>query len=175
MAKPGTNLITAAKTVGADIPYYCYHHRLSIAANCRMCLVESSNSPKLVPGCQTPVSEGMAIQTDSRAGAEASRAVLEFLLLNHPVDCAICDQAGECKLARLLHELRPQALAAGRAEVLRAQAQGARARWWCSTRSAASCARAACASCDEVAKEPQLGRVRRAAPTSTSTSSRASR
>jgi NADH-quinone oxidoreductase subunit G len=98
VAKPGTNLITAAKTVGADIPYYCWHHRLSIAANCRMCLVESSTSPKLVPACQTALQEGMAIHTNTARVAESQRSVMEFLLLNHPVDCAICDQAGECKL-----------------------------------------------------------------------------
>ena len=95
---PGTNMITAAKTVGADIPYYCWHHRLSIAANCRMCLVEASTSPKLVPACQTALQEGMAIRTDTARVAESRRAIMEFLLLNHPVDCAICDQAGECKL-----------------------------------------------------------------------------
>jgi NADH-quinone oxidoreductase subunit G len=98
VAKPGTNLITAAKTVGADIPYYCWHHRLSIAANCRMCLVESSTSPKLVPACQTALQEGMTVRTNTARVAESQRSVMEFLLLNHPVDCAICDQAGECKL-----------------------------------------------------------------------------
>jgi NADH-quinone oxidoreductase subunit G len=98
VAKPGTNLITAAKTVGADIPYYCWHHRLSIAANCRMCLVESSTSPKLVPACQTALQEGMVVRTNTARVAESHRSVMEFLLLNHPVDCAICDQAGECKL-----------------------------------------------------------------------------
>ena len=98
VAKPGENMIDAAKKVGSDIPYYCYHHRLSIAANCRMCLVEVSNSPKLVPACQTPMAEGMVIHTSSPRVQEMQRAVMEFLLLNHPVDCAICDQAGECKL-----------------------------------------------------------------------------
>jgi NADH-quinone oxidoreductase subunit G len=98
VVKPGTNMIEAAKTVGSDIPYYCYHPRLSIAANCRMCLVEVSNSPKLQPACQTALGEGLAIKTTSPKVKEQQRAVLEFLLLNHPVDCSICDQAGECKL-----------------------------------------------------------------------------
>jgi NADH-quinone oxidoreductase subunit G len=98
VAKPGANMVDAVKDVGADIPYYCYHHRLSIAANCRMCLVEVNTSPKLVPACQTPMAEGMVIQTRSNRVKESQRAVMEFLLLNHPVDCAICDQAGECKL-----------------------------------------------------------------------------
>ncbi|MBK7864024.1 MAG: (2Fe-2S)-binding protein [Archangiaceae bacterium] len=98
VAKPGTNMIEAAKQVGVEIPYYCWHPRLSIAANCRMCLVESSTSPKLVPACQTAIAEGMAIKATSAKVQEQQRAVMEFLLLNHPVDCSICDQAGECKL-----------------------------------------------------------------------------
>lgn len=98
VAKPGTNMIEAAKLVGSDIPYYCYHPRLSIAANCRMCLVEVSNAPKLVPACQTPLAEGVAIKTTTAKVKDQQRATMEFLLLNHPVDCAICDQAGECKL-----------------------------------------------------------------------------
>ncbi|HYV48893.1 MAG TPA: 2Fe-2S iron-sulfur cluster-binding protein [Myxococcaceae bacterium] len=98
VVKPGTNMIEAAKTVGSEIPYYCYHPRLTIAANCRMCLVEVSNAPKLVPACQTPLSEGLVVKTATPRVQEQQRAVMEFLLLNHPVDCSICDQAGECKL-----------------------------------------------------------------------------
>jgi NADH-quinone oxidoreductase subunit G len=98
VAKPGTNMVDAVKEVGAEIPYYCYHPRLTIAANCRMCLVEVSTSPKLVPACQTTLAEGMVIHTRNARVQESQRAVMEFLLLNHPVDCAICDQAGECKL-----------------------------------------------------------------------------
>lgn len=100
VAKPGTNMIDAAKTVGVDIPYYCYHPRLTIAANCRMCMVESSAAPpgKLVPACQTAISEGAAIKTTTDKVREQQKMVMEFLLLNHPVDCSICDQAGECKL-----------------------------------------------------------------------------
>ena len=112
VAKPGENMVDAAKKVGSEIPYYCYHPRLSIAANCRMCLVEVSNSPKLVPACQTPLAEGMTIQTRSPRVQESQRAVMEFLLLNHPVDCAICDQAGECKLQDYYqrHDFRPSRL-----------------------------------------------------------------
>ncbi|HVI76401.1 MAG TPA: 2Fe-2S iron-sulfur cluster-binding protein [Anaeromyxobacteraceae bacterium] len=100
VAKPGTNVVEAAKSVGIDVPYYCYHKRLSIAANCRMCLVEMSNAPggKLMPGCQMPVAEGITVKTETQRVKDQQRATLEFLLLNHPVDCAICDQAGECKL-----------------------------------------------------------------------------
>src|SRR5829696_6427134 len=95
-----TAVIEAAKALGIDIPYYCYHKRLSIAANCRMCLVEMSNAPggKLMPACQMPVAEGVAVKTETARVKDQTRATLEFLLLNHPVDCAICDQAGECKL-----------------------------------------------------------------------------
>lgn len=112
VAKPGTNMIEAARMVGSDIPYYCYHPRLSIAANCRMCLVEVSSSPKLQPACQTALAEGVAIKTISPKVREQQRAVLEFLLLNHPVDCAICDQAGECKLQDyyMRHDHRPARL-----------------------------------------------------------------
>ncbi|BDG01848.1 2Fe-2S iron-sulfur cluster-binding protein [Anaeromyxobacter oryzae] len=100
VVKPGTTVIEAAKSVGVEIPYYCYHKRLSIAANCRMCLVEMSNAPmgKLMPGCQMPVAEGITVKTDTPRVKDQQRATLEFLLLNHPVDCSICDQAGECKL-----------------------------------------------------------------------------
>ena len=100
VVKPGTNLVEAAKSIGVEIPYYCYHKRLSVAANCRMCLVEMSNAPmgKLMPGCQMPVAEGITIQTATPRVKDQQRATLEFILLNHPVDCAICDQAGECKL-----------------------------------------------------------------------------
>jgi NADH-quinone oxidoreductase subunit G len=97
-AKPGTNLIEAANAVDVHIPFYCYHKHLSIAANCRMCLVKVSNAPKLVPACQTQVSEGLKVTTDSAEVMDSHRSVQEFLLYNHPVDCAICDQAGECKL-----------------------------------------------------------------------------
>ena len=100
VAKPGTNLIEAAKSLGIEIPFYCYHKRLSVAANCRMCLVEMSNAPmgKLMPACQMPVAEGITVKTDTPRVRDQVRAVMEFLLLSHPVDCAICDQAGECKL-----------------------------------------------------------------------------
>ncbi|HVP68549.1 MAG TPA: 2Fe-2S iron-sulfur cluster-binding protein [Anaeromyxobacteraceae bacterium] len=100
VVKPGTNLIEAARAVGVNVPYYCYHKRLSIAANCRMCLVEMSNAPggKLMPACQMTVAEGISVRTDTAKVKDQQRATLEFLLLNHPVDCPICDQSGECKL-----------------------------------------------------------------------------
>ncbi|HLE43294.1 MAG TPA: 2Fe-2S iron-sulfur cluster-binding protein, partial [Methylomirabilota bacterium] len=114
VVKPGTTVIEAAKSVGIEVPFYCYHKRLSIAANCRMCLVEMSNSPmgKLAPACQAPLAEGVAVRTDTPRVKDQRRATLEFLLLNHPVDCAICDQAGECKLQDyyMVHDAQPSRL-----------------------------------------------------------------
>ena len=98
VTKPGTPIIAAARQVGVKIPHYCYHPRLSLSANCRMCLVETSNAPKLVPACQVNVAEGQVVKTDTPKVREQQRAVLECLLLNHPIDCPTCDQAGECKL-----------------------------------------------------------------------------
>jgi NADH-quinone oxidoreductase subunit G len=93
------NLIEAARRVSVAIPYFCYHPRLSIAGQCRMCLVETSDAPgRLVPGCQVKVKEGLKINTTSPAVKENQRGCMEFHLINHPVDCAICDQSGECKL-----------------------------------------------------------------------------
>ena len=118
IAKPGTNMIEAAKAVGVDIPYYCYHPRLTIAANCRMCMVESSAAPpgKLVPACQTGISEGVVIKTDTEKVRSQQKMVMEFLLLNHPVDCSICDQAGECKLQDyyMRYDFEPSRLEGGK-------------------------------------------------------------
>lgn len=118
VAKPGTNMVDAAKTVGVDIPYFCYHPRLSVAANCRMCMVESSMAPpgKLVPACQTAIAEGMVVKTKTEKVTAQQKMVMEFLLLNHPVDCAICDQAGECKLQDyyMRHDAEPSRLEGGK-------------------------------------------------------------
>ena len=93
------NLIEAARRVGVTIPYFCYHPRLSIAGQCRICLVETSDAPgRLVPGCQVRVKEGLKITTTTPAVKDNQRGSMEFHLINHPVDCAICDQSGECKL-----------------------------------------------------------------------------
>jgi len=107
--EPGTRVIQAADALGIEIPRFCYHPGLSVAANCRMCLVESNKSPKLVPACHEVCQDGMVIKTRSARVLEARRAVLEFILLNHPVDCPICDQAGECELQELYykHDRRP--------------------------------------------------------------------
>jgi len=94
----GTTILQAALTVGREIPHYCYHPGLSIAGNCRMCLVEVEKAPKLVIGCYSPVADGMVVHTDSAKVKEARSAMMEFFLINHPLDCPICDQAGECRL-----------------------------------------------------------------------------
>ena len=94
----GTTVIQAAEELGIFIPRYCYHPALSVAGNCRICLVEVEKIPKLQVACNTPVSEGMVVHTQSDTAEEGRRAVLEFLLANHPLDCPVCDQAGECDL-----------------------------------------------------------------------------
>ena len=94
----GTTVLQAALSRGREIPHYCYHPGLSIAGNCRMCLVEVEKAPKLLIGCQTPVAEGMVVHTRNEKVRQAQASVMEFLLINHPLDCPICDQAGECRL-----------------------------------------------------------------------------
>ena len=94
----GTSVLEAAQLLGVYIPRYCYHPRLSVSGNCRMCLVEVEKAPKLLTACSTEAAEGMVVRTDSEKVKAARRDVLEFLLINHPLDCPICDQAGECGL-----------------------------------------------------------------------------
>ena len=97
----GETIIQAADRIGAYIPRFCYHHKLSIAGNCRMCLVEVEKAPKALPACATPVAEGMKVFTKTAKAMEAQKAVMEFLLINHPLDCPICDQGGQCELQDL--------------------------------------------------------------------------
>jgi len=97
-ARPGQMLIEVADSVGIPIPRFCYHKKLSVAANCRMCLVEVANAPKPLPACATPVTDGMKVFTTSPCARDAQKAVMEFLLINHPLDCPICDQGGQCEL-----------------------------------------------------------------------------
>ncbi|HQU02840.1 MAG TPA: 2Fe-2S iron-sulfur cluster-binding protein, partial [Acetobacteraceae bacterium] len=94
----GSTILQAAELAGKEIPRFCYHERLSIAGNCRMCLVEVEKIPKPVASCAQPISEGMVIKTDSDMVRKSRRSVMEFLLINHPLDCPICDQGGECDL-----------------------------------------------------------------------------
>ena len=97
----GSTVMDAANTLGIYIPHFCYHKKLSIAANCRMCLVEVEKAPKPLPACATPVAEGMKVRTHSEMAVKAQQGVMEFLLINHPLDCPICDQGGECQLQDL--------------------------------------------------------------------------
>jgi NADH-quinone oxidoreductase subunit G len=100
-APKNSMIIEATDRAGIDVPRFCYHRKLSIAANCRMCLVDVEKAPKPLPACATPVMEGMKIYTRSRRAVDAQHGVMEFLLINHPLDCPICDQGGECELQDL--------------------------------------------------------------------------
>ena len=97
----GCMVMHAAEKVGTYIPHFCYHKKLSIAANCRMCLVEVEKAPKPLPACATPVTQGMIVRTKSDKAIKAQQSVMEFLLINHPLDCPICDKGGECQLQDL--------------------------------------------------------------------------
>ncbi len=103
---PGTTVLQACQALGIEIPHFCFHERLSIAGNCRMCLVEMEKSPKPIASCAMPVADGMVIHTNSPKARKARHGVMEFLLINHPLDCPICDQGGEC-------DLQDQAMAYG--------------------------------------------------------------
>jgi NADH-quinone oxidoreductase subunit G len=158
--EPGTRVIEAADRLGIDIPRFCYHPGLSVAANCRMCLVETNRSPKLVPSCYETCCDGLEVKTRSGKVLEARRAVLEYILLNHPVDCPICDQAGECDLQDLYfaHDHQPsrhefRKLHKPKARILGPQIVYDGERCINCTR----CIRV----CDEVAKSPQLQQVQR--------------
>src|SRR5450432_1184469 len=106
---PGSTVLQAAEAAGIEIPRFCYHDRLSIAGNCRMCLVEIEKTPpKPISSCTYPAAEGMIVHTDTPMVRNGRRGVMEFLLINHPLDCPICDQGGEC-------DLQDQAMGYGRA------------------------------------------------------------
>ena len=105
--EPGSTVMQACVQAGKEIPHFCYHDRLSIAGNCRMCLVEMERSPKPIASCAMPAADGMVIRTDTPQVKKAREGVMEFLLINHPLDCPICDQGGEC-------DLQDQAMAYGR-------------------------------------------------------------
>ena len=97
----GSMLMEAASRLDIYVPHFCYHKKLSIAANCRMCLVEVEKMGKPAPACATPVMDGMKVTTRSDKALKSQRNVMEFLLINHPLDCPICDQGGECQLQDL--------------------------------------------------------------------------
>ena len=102
----GSMVMHAAHKLGVYVPHFCYHKKLSVAANCRMCLVEVEKAPKAMPACATPATNGMVVHTCSERAVAAQKSVMEFLLINHPLDCPICDQGGEC-------DLQDQAMAYG--------------------------------------------------------------
>jgi NADH-quinone oxidoreductase subunit G len=103
---PGTTVLQACQLAGIEVPHFCFHERLAIAGNCRMCLVDQEKAPKPIASCAMPAADGMVIHTDSERARKARRGVMEFLLINHPLDCPICDQGGEC-------DLQDQAMAYG--------------------------------------------------------------
>jgi NADH-quinone oxidoreductase subunit G len=105
-AAAGATVLQACQQAGVEVPHFCFHERLAIAGNCRMCLVEQEKAPKPIASCAMPVAEGMVILTDSEKAKKARKGVMEFLLINHPLDCPICDQGGEC-------DLQDQAMAYG--------------------------------------------------------------
>ena len=102
----GLTVLQACELAGVEIPRFCYHERLSVAGNCRMCLVEMERAPKPIASCAMPAGDGMVIRTDTPLVKKARQGVMEFLLINHPLDCPICDQGGEC-------DLQDQAMAFG--------------------------------------------------------------
>ncbi|MGA3306858.1 MAG: NADH-quinone oxidoreductase subunit NuoG, partial [Stellaceae bacterium] len=102
----GMTVLQACQQAGFEVPHFCYHQRLAIAGNCRMCLVEQEKAPKPIASCAMPAADGMVIHTDSEKAKKARHGVMEFLLINHPLDCPICDQGGEC-------DLQDQAMAYG--------------------------------------------------------------
>ena len=99
----GTTLLKAAKQVGKDVPHYCYHDGLSSPAQCRLCLVEVEGAPKPMPACVTQAMDGQVVHTESELALDMRRGVLEFYLVNHPLDCPICDMSGECNLQDYVH------------------------------------------------------------------------
>lgn len=158
----GTNLIDAAKLAGVEVPFYCYHPHLSVAGNCRMCQVEVKGRPKLEIGCNTTVAEGMEIltQKSSPKVKDAQAATLEFILINHPLDCTVCDQAGHCKLQDYHYEYnaRPSRFVEDKVNKVKAEPLGPTVmldgeRCIMCTR----CIRF----CDEITKTSELGMVNR--------------
>lgn len=156
----GTRIIEAADRLGIDIPRFCYHPGLSVAGNCRMCLVETNRSAKPVPSCWETCTDGLVVQTRTPRVIDARRSVLEFILLNHPVDCPICDQAGECDLQDLYfaHDAKPSRHAFRKQHKAKARVLGPHIVY--DAERCINCTRCVRV-CDEVAKAPQLRQVQR--------------
>ncbi len=158
--EPGTRIIEAADRLGVPIPRFCYHPGLSVAANCRMCLVETNKSPKLVPSCYDVCQDGMEVSTRSDKVRAAQKAVLEFILLHHPVDCPICDQAGECDLQDLYfkYDYQPSRHTFRKSHKPKARILGPQVIY--DAERCINCTRCVRV-CDEVAHAPQLCQVHR--------------
>ncbi len=158
--EPGTRIIEAADRLGVPIPRFCYHPGLSVAANCRMCLVETNKSPKLVPSCYDMCQDGMEVSTRSDKVRAAQKAVLEFILLHHPVDCPICDQAGECDLQDqyFQYDYQPSRFGFRKHHKPKARVLGPHVIY--DAERCINCTRCVRV-CDEVARAPQLRQVHR--------------
>jgi NADH-quinone oxidoreductase subunit G len=156
--KPGQTIIQVCDDLGIEIPRFCYHKHLTIPANCRMCLVEVEKAPKLMPSCHTHVADGMVINTRNERVKQSQEAVLEFLLVNHPVDCPICDQAGECPLQDQYFKYDRQPSRVGPPERKVKKGKGVRVgpRVTLDQERCVLCTRCT-RFMDEVAREPQLG------------------
>src|SRR5690242_21381495 len=118
----GTNLIEAARQAGVEVPHYCYHPGLSIAGQCRLCMVDIEKNPRPQIGCNTQAADGMVVHTQTERVLETRKSIMEFHLVNHPLDCPICDQAGECKLQDYYMEVGKYKSAMDRPKVLKAKA-----------------------------------------------------
>ncbi|NOZ00681.1 MAG: ferredoxin [Deltaproteobacteria bacterium] len=158
--KDGTRVIEAADALGIPIPRFCYHPGLPVAANCRMCLVETNRAPKPVPSCHDFCGDGMEVQTATEKVIEARRAVLEYILLNHPVDCPTCDQAGECDLQDQYFEYdhKPSRHAFRKAHKPKARAIGPRVVY--DAERCINCTRCV-RFCEDIAGAPQLRQIQR--------------
>src|ERR1700690_2867269 len=151
----GLNLIQAADQLGIEIPHYCYHPGLTVAGNCRMCLVEIEKMPKLAIACSTQVADGMVVKTNSEKVINAQQAVMEFLLINHPLDCPICDEAGECKLQDYAYKYSEGTSRFEFEKVRKPKRVELGPRVMLDTERCIMCSRCV-RFCDEIAKKPQL-------------------
>jgi len=158
--KPGQTIIEAARASGISIPHFCWHPELSVSGNCRICLVEVEKMPKLVIACSTIASEGMVVHTQSEKTVAARNAVMEFLLINHPLDCPICDEAGECKLQDYAYKYSVGESRFTEEKVHKRKHVDLGPRVMFDGERCISCSRCI-RFCDEIAKSPQLTFVQR--------------
>lgn len=158
--KPGQTIIEAARDHGIEIPHFCWHPKLSVSGNCRICLVEVEKMPKLVIACSTLASEGMVVHTKSEKVIAAQNAVMEFLLINHPLDCPICDEAGECKLQDYAYKYSVGESRFVEEKVHKDKRVALGPRVMFDGERCISCSRCI-RFCDEIAKDPELTFVKR--------------